>query len=257
MVEVRDFREMGEALGDACAVLRSNAVVAGLDAEVPTCPGWTVRDLVAHQGLVHRWAAAYIARTGRPAPDAIVLAEADAAPDLLDWFDEGMVTLLNAVAAAPADLDVKFFLPDAPPPRDAWLRRQVHETSIHAADAMAARLGRPPRGDELWVSPGLAADGVDELLSGFLVKRRPETDLPGPRSVLFTATDAHRAWWVNLTHDGALTTRVDGEAPEADVTVSGTARELYLTVWNRGRAATASDPGLWDEWAERVKVTWS
>ena len=109
----------------------------------------------------------------------------------------------------------------------------------------------------LWVSPGLAADGVDEVLTGFLVKRRPETDLPGPRSVLFTATDAHRAWWVNLTHDGALTTRVDGEAPEADVTVSGTARELYLTVWNRGRAATASDPGLWDEWAERVKVTWS
>jgi hypothetical protein len=29
---------------------------AGPDAPVPTCPGWTVRDLLAHQGMVHRWA---------------------------------------------------------------------------------------------------------------------------------------------------------------------------------------------------------
>ena len=36
MVEVMDFREMGEALGDACAVLRSNAGTAGLAAPVPT-----------------------------------------------------------------------------------------------------------------------------------------------------------------------------------------------------------------------------
>ncbi|MDO5533095.1 MAG: maleylpyruvate isomerase family mycothiol-dependent enzyme [Propionibacteriaceae bacterium] len=257
MVEVRDFREMGEALGDACAVLRNNAVTAGLDAPVPTCPGWTVRDLVAHQGLVHRWAAAYIARTGRPAPDPIVLAEADAAPDLLEWFDEGMVTLLNAIAGAPADLEIKFFLPDAPPPRDAWLRRQVHETTIHAADAMAARLGRAPRGEELWVAPGLAADGVDEVLTGFLVKRRPETDLPRSRTIAFTATDVPRSWWVNLTHDGAVTTRVAGEVPDADVTVTGTAGELYLSVWNRGQSASASDPDFWADWAEHVKVTWA
>ena len=256
MVEVRDFREMGEALGDACAVLRSNAGAAGLDAPVPTCPGWTVRDLVAHQGLVHRWAAAKMSGR-RSEPEALVLAEADAAPDLLDWFDEGMVELLNVVAATPADAELKIFLPDAPPPRDAWLRRQVHETTIHAADAMGARLGRAPRGDELWVAPGLAADGVDEVLTGFLVRRRPETDLPRKQTVLFTATDADRAWWVNLTHDGALTTRVDGEAPDADVTVRGTARQLYLSVWNRSHEAAASDPAWWADWADHVKVTWS
>ena len=256
MVEVMDFREMGEALGDACAVLRSNAGTAGLAVPVPTCPGWTVHDLVAHQGLVHRWAAAYIARTGRPAPDAIVLAEADAAPDLLDWFDEGMVVLLNAVANAPADLDVKFFLPDAPPPRDAWLRRQVHETTIHAVDAMAARLGRAPRADEVWVKPWLAADGVDEVLTGFVVRRNPQASLPRTQTVLFKATDVDRSWLVRFTHDGAVTTRDTPDEP-ADVTVTGTARELYLSVWNRGREAEASDPTWWDDWAEHVKVTWA
>lgn len=256
MVEARNFHEMGEALGDACAVLRSNAATAGLGAAVPTCPGWTVRDLVSHVGLVHRWAASRIAG-GRGEPEALVLAEADAAPDLLDWFDEGMVELLNAIAKAPADLDVRFFLPDAPPPRDAWLRRQVHETTIHAVDGMAARLGRAPRGEELWMAPGLAADGVDEFLTGFLVRRRPESDLPRARSLLFRATDVDRAWRVELTHDGAVTTRVPGEASDADVTVTGTARELYLSVWNRGHAATASDPTWWPEWAERVRVTWA
>ena len=33
---------------------------AGADAPVPTCPGWTVRDLLAHQGMVHRWATAVV-----------------------------------------------------------------------------------------------------------------------------------------------------------------------------------------------------
>lgn len=255
MVEVRDFREMGEALGDACAVLRSNAVVAGLDAEVPTCPGWTVRDLVAHQGLVHRWAAAYLSGR-RPDADALVLAEADAAPDLLDWFDAGMVELLNVIAAAPADLQVKFFLPDAPPPRDAWLRRQVHETTIHAVDAMAAKLGRAPNADEVWVKPWLAADGVDEMLTGFVVRRRPGTSLPRTQTVLVRATDVDRAWLVRFTHDGAATTRIEADEP-ADVTITGTARELYLSLWNRGHQAAASDPTWWDDWAEHVRVTWS
>jgi hypothetical protein len=32
---------------------------------VPTCPEWTMLDLAAHQGMVHRWAAALV-RGERP-----------------------------------------------------------------------------------------------------------------------------------------------------------------------------------------------
>ena len=47
-----------EALMRSGAALGEAATAAGLDAKVPTCPGWDVTDLVVHQGMVHRWAAA-------------------------------------------------------------------------------------------------------------------------------------------------------------------------------------------------------
>ena len=43
----------------------------------------------------------------------------------------------------------------------------------------------------------------------------------------------------------------------ADATVTGSARDLYLSLWNRGRGAAASDPDWWADWAEHVKVTWA
>ncbi|WP_181009911.1 maleylpyruvate isomerase N-terminal domain-containing protein [Ornithinimicrobium sufpigmenti] len=42
----------------AVEAMARHATEAGLDADVPTCPRWTVRKLVAHQGMVHRWARA-------------------------------------------------------------------------------------------------------------------------------------------------------------------------------------------------------
>ena len=35
---------------------------SGLDAEVPSCPGWDVRDLVRHLAEIHLWAAARVAK---------------------------------------------------------------------------------------------------------------------------------------------------------------------------------------------------
>ena len=64
------------------------------------------------------------------------------------------------------------FLNDAPPARGFWARRQCHETTMHAVDALAASLGRAPRPDEVWVDPELAGDGIDELLGGFLTRPR-------------------------------------------------------------------------------------
>lgn len=254
MVEVQDFQAMGEALGDAGAILRNNAGGAGLAARVPTTPEWSVEDLVVHVGVVHRRTGSYLSGVTRP-DVAAVLTQAAEADDLLDWFDEGLVDLLNVFAAAPDDVAVTFFLPDAPPPRDAWLRRQVHELSVHAIDAMAARLGRAPRAAELWLDPHLAADGVDEVLTGFLV-REPLLTAPAGRRVRVDATDVDRSWLLRLGPAGVSTSRVGGDEPADDV-VSGTARELYLRVWNRGEGGVSSDPAFWDTWRDAVKVVWS
>ena len=52
---------------------------AGPDASVPTCPGWTVRDLLAHQGMVHRWATAVVRADPAGIDDVAVEAEGRAA----------------------------------------------------------------------------------------------------------------------------------------------------------------------------------
>ena len=62
---------------------------AGLDAPVPTCPDWTVRDLVAHQGMVHRWAAALVRGERRRRRRTRVEAAGRAEPDPLEWLRDG------------------------------------------------------------------------------------------------------------------------------------------------------------------------
>lgn len=254
MPNTLDFAELGEGIGDAAAVLRNNAAATGLDAAVPTCPGWTVRDLVTHQGLVHRWATATI--RGVPArTDAEVEAEAAATTDLLEWLDDGLVDLLNALASAPADLDVPFFLLDAPAPRQAWTRRQCHETTIHAIDAMAAKLGRAPRPEELWFSPALARDGIDELLLGFAPRAKYNPRSSRPSRIAVASDDGLGSWTVSVGPDGCAS-RVGADS-DADARVTGTARGLYAGLWNRGRDyAVAGDAEVLESFLDQLRVTW-
>src|SRR4051794_12846217 len=53
--------EFVESLDREGRLLAAAAEAAGTDAKVPTCPEWQVRDLVRHTGMVHRWAAAFVA----------------------------------------------------------------------------------------------------------------------------------------------------------------------------------------------------
>ena len=119
---------------------------AGLAAPVPTCPEWTVLDLVAHQGMVHRWAAAIVRGE---VPDDDEVAGFDTAgrtsSDPVGWLRDGSVEVTRAITEAPPDRESFVFLNDAPSPRGFWARRQCHETTIHAVDALAASLGRAPR----------------------------------------------------------------------------------------------------------------
>jgi uncharacterized protein (TIGR03083 family) len=249
--------EHGEGIGDAASVMRANAAATALDTPVPTCPGWSVLDLVAHQGMVHRWATAVVTGAeSRPATE--VEAEARAAVDVLGWLDDGLVDLLNALGGAPADLEVFFFLKDAPPPRDAWARRQCHETTIHAVDAMAARLGRPPTAAQTWLRPNLAADGIDELLTGFLPRRSSKVRSAQPLTVQVRTSDTGHAWSLRIGEEPTAVSRLPGDSlPDADVTLTGTAAQLYLGLWNRGEEFTATGRTEWvAAWREQMRVVW-
>jgi hypothetical protein len=92
-----DPNRTGPLLSDLITSLRregdlliSAAAGAGLEAEVPTCPGWRVRDLVHHTGVTHRWAAAHI-REGRrdqldPGETEALSSPRPADDLLLEWY---------------------------------------------------------------------------------------------------------------------------------------------------------------------------
>ncbi|MFC7495619.1 MULTISPECIES: maleylpyruvate isomerase family mycothiol-dependent enzyme [unclassified Nocardioides] len=245
-----------EGLRSAMVAFVRYADRAGLAAPVPTCPEWTVRDLVAHQGMVHRWAAGLLRGDWPLDRDGGAMeAEGRAAEDPFEWLRDGAIDLVETIARVPDDVRAPVFLNDAPAPRRFWARRQCHETTLHAVDALSAVFGRRPDPAETWIDAELAADGIDELLCGFVT--RPMSRLRCDEdAVLVVAPDDVPAWWLlRLGPRPAVTQRGTGpvpEVPDADWELTGTAVELYLALWNR-----SVRPDLGDAWGERVAVTWS
>jgi uncharacterized protein (TIGR03083 family) len=235
------------AVADRGAVLATAARAAGLDAPVPTCPSWDVRALVAHQGGVHRWAAANLRGEKDPAKPA-------APDDVLPWYAEGLDALVDTLRSAADDVKASVFLRDAPPPRAFWARRQAHETTIHSVDAMAAAHGSVPPVADLGIAPDLAADGIDELLTGFITRGKGQLHASPGYSLLVRATDTGHAWTVRIG-DGPIVTTV-GDGP-ADVEFTGTAAQVYVSLWNRADELTVTGPAeILDEWRKAVRIRW-
>ncbi|KNX37540.1 maleylpyruvate isomerase family mycothiol-dependent enzyme [Luteipulveratus halotolerans] len=238
----------------ATARLHAYAETAGLDARVPTCRSWDVNRLIAHLGMVHRWATAIVRQ--RPPQDTEALEEQGlSTSDPLAWLGHGSDVLLASLRRAPADLDVWFFLPDAPRPREAWARRQCHETTIHAVDGLSAQLGRVPTAAESDIDPALAADGVDELLCGFAT--RPKHDLHNSRRVEvdIRATDTGDVWRAVVSTEPFSVSR-GRDTADADAVVEGSAAQLYLGLWNRGAEMTCTGLDVVSFWRDRMQVTW-
>jgi uncharacterized protein (TIGR03083 family) len=231
--------------------LADAATTAGLDTRVPTCPEWSVRDLVTHTGQVHRWATSYV-ETGRPTPPGPGDEPAVAPTDdiLVQWFRDGHDALVAALHRAPADLACWSFLP-APSPRQFWARRQAHETTIHRVDADHAA-GREPL-----VDPLLAADGIDELLHGFFARPQGRLVADPTRRLAVNTSDTNDAWTITIGPAGRTTTSHADE--DADCTVTADAASLYLLLWNRYSGAdldVRGDATLLDLWRDKAQITW-
>jgi uncharacterized protein (TIGR03083 family) len=233
---------------------------AGPQAPVPTCPGWTVGDLLRHTSFVHRWAAGYVEHAlveMVPEPSEDELARTGPADEeLMDWAEESHQHLVSVLRAAAPDVQCWTFLP-APSPLEFWARRQAHETAVHRVDAQLA--AAMPLGT---VRTELALDGIDELLFGFLSRRRrPAADDARPARVHLEDTVSGRGWSL-LTGAGWLeaSAAVPGEAAAAELTVRGAAGDLYLWLWNRRPAAGLEVAGrveLLDAWKQQFRVRWS
>jgi uncharacterized protein (TIGR03083 family) len=224
----------------------------GLRAGVPTTPDWNVRQLIAHQGMVHRWAAANL--RGLSSDTEALEREGQTSVDPVEWLRDGAIEFVTALTQAPETVGAPVFLHDAPPPRAFWARRQCHETTMHAVDAMAAALGRAPLADETWIGTELALDGIDELLRGFLPRSKSTLRSEEPVTFAVRPDEGERAWLVSVAPDPARTEEVsaaDARCDEAEFQLTGGAVSLYLQLWNR--AAGHVVPQLW---RERARIVW-
>ncbi len=194
----------GEVLAMAAAVGSADP-----DAAIPSCPGWTTRELVRHLVAVHDWARLALDGDSPPPYD-----ERDPGEHLGETYFDASQQLLGRLREVPTDHPCWTF-DKTNRTASFWLRRQLHEISIHRWDLAPYSL------DE-----DLAGDGIDEVISFFAARRTPvgATERAGLR-----LTTPDRTWTL-------------GNPPYT--TVSGTASELLLRLWGRGVPLPAGWVGL-------------
>ncbi|WP_300018562.1 maleylpyruvate isomerase family mycothiol-dependent enzyme [Pseudonocardia sp.] len=240
----------------SAALLRENDRLVTLirdapsDTPVPTCPGWTLRNLVTHVGRGDRWAAT-IARERSTGPvDIRTVADGKPPADAAQWLADGARLLLDGVASAGPDTPVWTFT--GPQPASWWIRRRLHECAVHRADTALA-LGEPYTPE-----PEQAADGVSEWLT--LLAARPAAAGPPPledgSTLHLHATDdglGEAGEWMIRTADG----RVSWEHGHAKGTtaVRGPATDLLLALTRRipaDRVQVLGDASAFDTWLDRT-----
>jgi uncharacterized protein (TIGR03083 family) len=244
---------------DSAAALLADAAEAAQTDPVPTCPGWTVADLLEHHGGVCRWATAIVG-TGRTANltddelDVALTAPTGRRP-LLEWYGAATAALIATLREPGPDTGL-VFLRDAPPPRQFWARRCAHETSVHRVDMLSARLGHVPLAGSTAIGAELALDGLDELLMGFVPRRSSALRADEPIVVNVEPTDTARSWTVQIGTGPPVSSLGSAAAPDATLTGSPTA--LHLGLWNRGdEIAEHGEAPVLGLWREKVRVQWS
>ena len=222
------------------------AEIAGLAATVPSCPGWTVSDLLGHMGLVHRWALVNSGR--RPEEGQVPKGELDPAPPpdaRFDWVRAGVAPLVAALAARAPETPTWTFLP--PNTAAFWPRRQAHETTLHRVDAqLAAGLPQP-------IDAPLAVDAIDEFLA-LVAHRPPEVgQWEAGETVHLHATDVTGEWLLRRTAEGV---EVEPVHAKGTLAVRGPASELLCWMTGRGGAEALElfgEPALAERFRHDVK----
>ncbi|ASW53329.1 maleylpyruvate isomerase N-terminal domain-containing protein [Plantactinospora sp. KBS50] len=183
--------------------LRELAGGADLATPVPSCPDWTLADLVEHVALVYLHKVESM-RHGRPRR----WPPADVEPEPLVLLDRGYRELAAEFAARPDDeASPTWYEPDQTV--GFWVRRMAQETVVHRIDAELA-VGAPI----VEVPADLALDGVDEILLAFLgyaARSQPGSfadRLPAAEHRVLV-TGGGRGWLVGLGPAGIAVTRAD------------------------------------------------
>jgi uncharacterized protein (TIGR03083 family) len=228
-----------DEIADQVSLLRS-VVTSGADlsATVPTCPEWSLEDLVRHLGGALLWVELMVrTRAEEEVPEERV-------PGAAGPEARGDAVVLDAWLAEAGE-QVVATLREAGPGTEVWgwagirnagfwARRVAHEITVHRADATLAA-GLPYD-----VAPEVAADAIDEWLQIVeYVQRTVPHDAAGElrgagRSIHLHATDTgpelNAEWLVELTEDGVAWRRGHRKA---DVALRGPLTSVLLAFYRR------------------------
>src|SRR3954469_10030728 len=217
---------------------------------IPTCPGWTLEQLVGHVGRGHRWAADIVRRRllePVPIQDVVVPVDPD---ERSEWLTAGALMLADAVRVAGPEQPVWTWQKNKS--AGFWLRRMLHDEVVHRFDA---ELSLGIEGD---LPADLAADGVSDLLETAATLSRPDIGVPSAfaslagtgESLLFVAADAGlgsvHEWSVTRSpagvawrHGRRRRDEVAQHPQRAHVSVRGPAVQLLLLLNRRLSVGTA------------------
>ncbi|HSS23088.1 MAG TPA: maleylpyruvate isomerase family mycothiol-dependent enzyme [Mycobacterium sp.] len=223
---------------------------------VPTCPGWTLNQLLRHVGRGDRWAAQIVrdrldnyldprsVEGGKPPPDPA---------DAISWLHGGAQRLVDAVELSGVETPVWTFL--GPRPANWWIRRRLHEVAVHRADAAFAV------GSEFGLDADVAADGITEWLERVAIQAGNDgaaLPLDDGNTIHLHATDTGLnepgEWTLGVSGNGIIWSHEHGKGT---VALCGRATELLLAVLRRVPIGDTGvemfgDDSVWHNWLQRT-----
>jgi uncharacterized protein (TIGR03083 family) len=233
--------------------------VQGKDAAapVPTCPKWTLADLVDHVGATQRMVAMLVGER-MTEPSSAFARQASAPTDSAEWgawLTDGVREAKRAFESV--DDDTPVWDPSgAAAGVGFWSRRLFGEACVHRADAAAA-LDLPYE-----LAPDLAVgateDWLDTMTSRGYWENRPDfaDAMRGDGQTLhFHATDASGEWLARREPDQVV---LEHAHAKADVAVRGPATDLLLVLSRRRplteapRLEVHGDRAMFDLWIEHM-----
>jgi uncharacterized protein (TIGR03083 family) len=223
-----DFEDLLRLIDERATAFRAAIAAApSLDVTVPTCPDWTLFELVQHLGAGRRaWAATIDAG---PAASAKSTGQNTQAPqdreNLLPWLAESFQQLIDSLRQAGPARGCWTWWGKSQTPQTcgAVARHQLHEIAVHTYDAQLT-IGAPQP-----IPTEIALDGVEEFLStiGTTTVAWPHR----PAVVDYHAVEGG-SWRNEMSEQGARLTTPADESP-ADTVVRGTADQLVLALYGR------------------------
>lgn len=213
------------------------AAVVGARTPVPACPGWTMRQLVAH--VISGLSGWYTYNLTHGASPLDYAASWTSQPDLPRGNADRLVRLVEssrefAELVGSMDLDAPCHVFQSVRTARAWLLRAATETAIHVRDAQEVLGEITP-----W-SAERATTSIDETLrvmwhGALLLRGDLGADRVPDRPIVVIATDLDQAWRVAKGPDDFVVDDVDIAAggSDAPLSVAGPSADLVPWLWNR------------------------